>query len=34
MGGAGVISVIMEIQTDFLGLFQTPDTALQLELSL
>ena len=28
MGGAGVISVIMEIQTDFLGLFQTPDMTL------
>ena len=28
MGGAVVISVIMEIHTGFLGLFQTPDMTL------
>ena len=28
MGGAGVIPVIMETHTDFLGLSQTPDMTL------
>ena len=28
MGGVVVIPVIMELHTDFLGLFQTPDMTL------